>query len=161
MTEQDLNILDAIRIAKEAEQQAAEFYADAAKKTTVVARGLFEQLAEFERYHFDRLISLEESLRNNGAFIAYEGKELALLAQGEVKSPIEGPDKMSLMEIISKALNVERKAEERYKTLAGQTSDPTGHSMFKQLAEEEHSHYRILTKAYWSLNDRGVWSLSS
>jgi rubrerythrin len=160
MTEQNLSILDAIHIAKEAEQQAAEFYADAAKRTTVVARGLFEQLAEFERYHYDKLVGLEESLQDQSAFIEYEGKKLALPTKGEVENPIEDSDKMSLMEIVNLALDVERKAERRYKELAEQTSDLAGQAMFKRLAEEEHDHYRILTKVYWNLNDRGVWSLS-
>ena len=32
--------------------------------------------------------------------------------------------------------------------------------MFRKLAEEEHTHYRILGDAYWNLNNRGVWNWS-
>jgi hypothetical protein len=39
-----------------------------------------------------------------------------------------------------------------------QTTDPNGQAMFKRLAEEEHANYLILEKAYWSLNNRGVWA---
>lgn len=29
--------------------------------------------------------------------------------------------------------------------------------MLRQLAEEEHAHYRILSDAYLGLNNQGVW----
>lgn len=157
MTDHTLSLLDAIQVAMEAEQKAAAFYADAAKRTTIVARGLFEQLAEFERHHYDKLVVLVKSLREEGAFTPYEGRELVLPAQGEVKDPIEEAQRMSLMDIITLALDVERQAEERYTALAGQTDDPSGRAMFTRLAAEEHIHHRILTDAYWSLNDHGVW----
>lgn len=157
MTSQDFDLLDAIQIAMEAEQKAAALYADAAQKTAnPLGQKLFEQLAEFERHHYDKLVELEKSLRGEGAFAGYEGRELSMQVSGEVKS-IEEAEKMSAMAIITMAIDVEREAEKRYTALAEQTTDPTAQSMFKQLAEEEHSHYLILNDAYWSLNDRGVW----
>lgn len=160
MNDQDLNLLDAIQIAMEAEQKAAAFYADAAQETAnPLGRRLLEQLAEFERHHYNKLAALEESLRDEGAFIGYEGKELSFPAPGEVED-IEEANKKSAMGIITTALDVEQEAEKRYAALAEQTSDPAGRSMFKRLAEEEHTHYRILRDAYWSLNNRGVWTWS-
>ena len=61
------------------------------------------------------------------------------------------------MGIITMALDIEKQAKKRYLSLAEQTSDPLGKSMFKKLAEEEQMHYVILTNAYWSLNDHGTW----
>jgi rubrerythrin len=63
------------------------------------------------------------------------------------------------MAIITMAIDIEQEAEKRYTALAERTSDPRGRSMFERLAEEEHSHYLILNDAYWSLNDRGVWTV--
>ncbi len=157
MAEQELNLLDAIQIAKEAEQKAAAYYADAAGKTSSIAKGLFDQLAEFEHYHYEKLSSLEKSLRDEGAFIEYEGRELTFPTRGEIENPIEEPEKMSLMEVVSLGIDIEREAEKRYTALAEQTADPAGRSMFERLAEEEHAHYRILRSVYWSLNNRGVW----
>jgi rubrerythrin len=158
MTGQDLDLLDAIQIAMEAEQKAAALYADAAEKTrNPLGRRLFEQLAEFERHHYDKLVDLEKSLRGKGAFAGYEGRELSMQVPGEVGS-INEAEKMSAMAIITMAIDIEREAENRYSGLAEQTTDPTVESMFKQLAEEEHSHYLILSDAYWSLNNRGVWA---
>jgi rubrerythrin len=157
MNNEDLTLRDAIQIAKAAEQKAADLYADAAHQTpNPLAQELFEKLAEFERHHYDKLVRLEKSLREEGAFIEYEGREMDFPTSGEVKS-IEEPDRKSAMAIITMAIDIEQEAEKRYATLAKQTSDPDGRSMFEQLAKEEHSHYLILSDAYWSLNDRGVW----
>jgi rubrerythrin len=159
MDNQDPSLADAIRIAKAAEQKAAKLYGDAAQQTpNPLPRELFEKLAEFGGHHYDRLVDLEESLRDQGAFIAYEGRELDLWKPGEVK-PIEEPDKKSAMAIITMAIDIEEEAEKRYTALAERTSDPEGRSMFERLAEEEHDHYLILNDAYWSLNDRGVWTV--
>jgi rubrerythrin len=156
MAEQDITLLDAIKIAMEAENKAAAFYADAAQKTETLGRGLLEQLAEFERHHYAILAKLEQSLRDQGAFIDYEGKELAFPAPSEAQTTAE-PNKMSMMGIITTALEIETEAEKRYTALAEQTGDPAGQSMFRRLAQEENKHYKILRDAYVSLNDRGVW----
>jgi rubrerythrin len=157
MKDNDLNLLDAIRIAMEAEQKAAGFYADAAQETAnPLAQELFEQLVEFERHHYRILADLEKSLRDEGAFIEYEGKELHVPALGEADG-LEEIHRASVMGIISAALDVEREAEKRYAALAKRSTDPAGRAMFERLSEEEHTHYRILNDAFWSLNDHGVW----
>ncbi len=91
------------------------------------------------------------------SFIGYEGRELTIPAPSEVQTTAE-PNKMSMMGIITTALEIETEAEKRYTALAEQTSDPAGQSMFRRLAQEENKHYRILRDAYTSLNNRGVWT---
>jgi rubrerythrin len=156
VTDQDLNLLDAIKIATEAEKKASEFYADSAEKANPLGRELLEQLAEFERHHYDILVKLEASLREQGAFTEYEGRELTVPAPSEIQTN-EEPNKASLMGIITMALDIEKQAKNRYLSLAEQTTDSLGTAMFKRLAEEEQMHYVILTNAYWSLNDHGTW----
>jgi rubrerythrin len=156
MTEQDITLLDAIKIAMEAEKKAAAFYADAAQKTETLGRGLLEQLATFERHHYAILAKLEQSLRDQGAFIGYKGEDMTLSAPSEVQTTAE-PDKMSMMGIITTALKIEEEAEKRYNALAEQTSDPAGQSMFRRLALEENKHHKILKGAYGSLNNHGTW----
>jgi len=160
MSQQDLTLVDALQIAMEAEQKAAAFYADAAQKTAnPIGQSLFEQLAEFERFHYQKLIELKQSLQDKGAFIEYEGRKLLPPAH-EIKATQE-PNKMSLMGIITVAIETEREAEKRYVALAQQTVDPDGHAMFNKLAKEEHNHYRVLGDVYWNLNNRGTWNWSS
>jgi rubrerythrin len=157
MNNQDLNFLDAIRLAIEAEERAAAFYSEAAEKTkNPLGRELLEKLADFETHHHSQLLALEDSLCNDGACIIYEGRELDFPVPEEVEK-IKRADKMSAMGIIEAAIEIKRKAEERYAALAEQTTDTNGQAMFQRLAEEEHANHRILEDAYWSLNDRGVW----
>jgi rubrerythrin len=156
MTDQNITLLDAIKIAMEAEKKAAAFYADAAQKTETLGRGILERLAEFERHHYAILVKLEQSLRDQGAFVDYEGEELSFPAPSEVQRTAE-PDKMSMMGIITTALEIETEAEKRYTALAEQTSDPAGQSLFRQLAQEENKHHKILKDVYVNLNNHGTW----
>ena len=154
MSEQTLTLLDAIRLAKEAEQQASVLYGNAAQEATnPLVRRLFEQLAAFEELHYEKLLDLETSLRDKGAFIKYEGREeLAVPAQGEVER-IEGVKKTSGAKVSRQAMDIERAAEERYDALAEQTVDPDGIKMFKRLAKEERNHYLVLERAYYDLSN--------
>jgi rubrerythrin len=157
MNNQDLNLLDAIRMAIEAEEKAAAFYDEAAQKTeNPLGRKLFEQLSQFEKYHQIKLSALEESLCRDGACIIYEGRDLSLPVSDDVEK-IKEADKMSALGIITMAMEIKEKAEERYMALAAQTTDPTGRAMFKRLAKEERANHHILSNAYWNLNNRGVW----
>jgi len=154
------NLLDAIRVVKENERIASESYADAAQKmSNRMGKELFEQLSEFEKFHYEQLTALEKSLEENGNFINYEGKEFPLPPTFEIKAA-EEPNQKSLMEIISEAKELEKQTEIAYANLATELTDPQGHEMFTRLSEEEHIHYRILTEAYWTLNNLGVWRFS-
>ena len=151
------NLLEAIRVVKENERIASESYADAAQKiSNPMGKELFEQLSEFEKFHYARLTALENSLEEEGNFITYEGKEFPLPPIFEIKAAKE-PDQKSVMKIISEAMQLEKKAEKAYADLAVEITDPQGHEMFSRLSEEEHNHYRILTRAYKSLKDTGAW----
>ena len=86
------SLMDGIRIAKDNEKTASEFYARAATTAgTSRARKLFEQLTEFEQIHYDRLTALENSLRDKGAFIDYAGTEFVMPPDLAIRMP-ELPD---------------------------------------------------------------------
>ena len=152
------NLLDAIRIVKENERIATVTYANAAKRIPAT-KELFEQLSQFERFHYERLAALEKSLEDKGDFIDYEGKDFILPPKLEVKFAEETVQK-SLMQIITEAIQVEIQAEKAYADLAAQLTDPRGHKMFIRLSEEEHGHYNILMDASVSLNQTGIWKPS-
>jgi len=153
------SLLDAIRIVKENERLASESYANAAKKINTLGKKLFEQLSEFEKFHYDRLSALEKSLQEKGTFIHYEGKDLVLPPVLEIKFA-EEPEHKSLLDVISEAMKLEKQAEKAYAALAAQLTDPQGHEMFIKLSQEELKHYKILRNALWSLNQTGVWKWS-
>jgi len=154
------NLLDAIRIVKENEKKALEYYTKEAKRIdNPLGKKLFEQLSDFEKFHYEKLSILEKSLEEKGDFINYEGKVFPLPPVLEIKIA-KDPYRKSLMEIISVAVDLEKQAEKAYADLAAQLTDSQGRKMFIRLSEEEHNHYRILTEAYWSLNDTGIWNWS-
>jgi rubrerythrin len=151
------SLLEAIRVAKENERIASDFYANAAKTTgSQMGRHLFEQLAEFEQYHYARITVLEQSLNEEDNFIYYEGKELLLPPKLEPKA-VEEPQHQTVVNIIHQAMELEKQAEKAYADLADQIIDQRGHGMFSRLSEEEHKHYRLLSEAYWSLVNTKVW----
>jgi rubrerythrin len=154
------NLLDAIRVVKENERISVASYADAALRiTNPMGKKLFEQLAEFERFHYKQLSDLEESLEKESGYVNYEGKEFPMPPVFEIAVTLD-PGKKSVMTIISAAIDLENKAEKAYSDLASKITDPKGHEMFRMLAEEEHKHYRILMEAYWTLNNIGTWTWS-
>jgi rubrerythrin len=155
------NLLDAIRVVKENERIAADTYAAAAKKiTNPLGIQLFEQLSQFEEFHFAKVSALEKSLIEKGTYISYAGKDFPLPPIFEIKAAQEA-DRKSAMDMITDAMNLERLAEKTYADLADRLTDPEGHAMFRRLSEEEHNHYRILREAYWNINNHGVWKWSS
>ncbi|MCP4540511.1 MAG: ferritin family protein [Chloroflexi bacterium] len=163
MHNQDVNFLNAIRMAMDAEQKATTFYNDAVPKTTnPLARKLFGQLANFEHYHYTKLADLEKSLCENNACIMYENRELDFPVPDEVEQ-IKQADTTSAMGIITMAMEIKSKAKEKYTALAEQTTDPDGQDMLKRLAAEEDANHKILDKVYWRLNNRGgdAWSRQS
>lgn len=158
MTEQNWNLADAIKLAMEAEQKAAAVYRGAVDQTAnPLAKRLFGKLAEFETYHYTKLVELDASLRAKGAFIEYTGQTMPIPAQGEVEGLPEA-NKMSMMKIVAMAQQIELQAQHKYEDLAERTADPAGKAMFQQLAQEEQGHYRLLRDVYWNLNDSSSWS---
>ena len=154
------NLLEAIRVVKENERTATQSYADAANSIQDPnGKALFEQLCEFEKYHYEQLTALEKSLEEKGEYIQYDGKEFPLPPVFEIKAAQNIGGK-SIMQIITEARELEKEAERAYAELATQITDPQGQSMFTKLSEEEHIHYRILSDAYWTLNNLGVWKWS-
>jgi rubrerythrin len=154
------SLLDAVRVVKENERKASASYADAAHKISdLMGKQLFQQLSEFERFHYEQLTALETSLEASGDFINYEGKEFPTPPLFEIKAAQE-PDTKSVMTIISEAIDLEKQAEKAYADLSAQTTDPRGYKMFSRLSEEEHNHYRLLSDAYWTLNNLGTWTWS-
>jgi rubrerythrin len=127
-----------------------------------VGRELFTQLREFELYHYARISALEKSLQEKGNFISYEGRELPLppvITPKEAEEP--QPQHQTVINIILKAIELEKEAEKAYADLAEEIADPQGHAMFSRLSKEEHNHYRILNEAYWNLSNFKAWKWSN
>jgi len=148
--------LDALSIARQAEDKAARFYTEAAEKCSDPrGKNLFLQLAEFERTHSKKLDQLIDSLSVSEGYVEYDGTEL-------VRAEIETPagvvaESGDVLDIISQAIEAERNAKETYEKLAQETDDPLGKDMFNKLAQEEAQHERLLNDQFYSLSNLGYW----
>ena len=157
----DLNVKDAIEIAMTAEQQARQFYLDATEKVNdAEAQNLLTQLAAFEQHHYDKLAALHDSLSRDKGYITYTSPDIALPAVSHTSKGswmTEEHNLETVVEILVVAIDAEKSARSRYEELAEQTVDSAGRAMFRQLAEEEHIHYRILSDELYNLSNRGLW----
>ncbi len=160
MSDVKINILEAIDIAIEAEQNAHKFYLDAIEKVSN-QRGkiLLKQLSDFELNHYNKLNEFKSSLKD-GEYIKYSGTEFTLFKienDSEITGKIE-ENKNDVLHILSKAIEAETNASERYQKLANQIDNANGKEMFHKLAEEELLHRRILSDEFYQLsNNNGEW----
>jgi len=160
MSEKDLTLVDAIQMALESEKKAVAAYSDAAKNAPHKAlEGLFNDLASYEQHHYDKLAELSLSLAKKGKYVVYERYPISIPPQSEVagvaKDVLTG-SKVSLMDVLTSAQDIEKQFDKQYTAMAAQTSDRDGKDMFEWLAKEERGHLKLLTDVYWNLNDRGV-----
>lgn len=152
--------LKAIRGAMEAEKNAYQAYARAAKMTkNPRGKEMFQQLSEFEVNHYTKLKDLLKSLQEKGEWILYAGtslkkKKIPL----KVATPPKGQEQLTDMDALKIGIREEKKAEASYRSMAELAKDPRGKDMYKRLAEEEALHEKILNDQYYSLHNTGVWS---
>jgi rubrerythrin len=159
-----LGLEEALNIAMDAELEAQAFYAQAAVEIQdPQGRDLLGRLAAFEQYHYQKLADLARSLQKDGQFITYETRTVEqfapTLASGEAAgTQFEGMKDTA--SILSKAIENEKIAGERYRVLAEETDDPDGQDMFRKLANEEMIHQRILEDEFYSISNQGTWGWS-
>jgi rubrerythrin len=156
-----LGLQEALDIAMDAELNAQAFYAQAAAEVQdPQGRDLLGRLAAFEQYHYQKLDQLAKSLQKDGKFIEYETWTMEhftpLVGGGEAVGTLV-EDMTDVPSILSKAIENEQVAGERYRALAEETDDPAGQDMFRKLANEESIHQRILEDEFFSLSNKGVW----
>lgn len=157
----EINVMDAIAIAMEAEEKARDFYlATKEKVSNPRAKEMLAQLAVYEQYHYDNLSALRDSLAQKKGYVAYTSPDIDL---PKVSHGLEGGQTAkeenlnTVVEVLSKAIDAEKLARSHYEELAERTADPDGRAMFVRLAEEENTHYRILSDELYHLSNRGLW----
>ena len=156
-----MNVIEAIKIAMDAESKARDFYADAVDKVTSErGKNLLKQLSDFENSHYTRLLDLKRSLEGDQGYIDYSGTDFNAFspnAVSEVSGRIE-KNKSNVLDILGMAIQSEDKAYERYVDLAAKIEDAKGKDMFLKFAEEEKSHRRILSDEFYYMNNKGgLW----
>ena len=159
-----LGLEEALDIAMDAELKAQAFYAQAAVEIQdPPGRDLLGRLAAFEQYHYQKLSDLARSLQEDGQFITYETRTVEQFAPTSASGEASGTQFGELKDtasILSKAIENEKIAGERYRALAEETDDPDGQDMFRKLANEEMIHQRILEDEFYSISNQGTWGWS-
>jgi len=151
--------LKAIRVAMEAEQQAYQTYAKAAKMAkNPKGKDMFQQLSEFEMNHYRKLKELLKSLQEKGEWILYSGTSFKKKSIPIKMEKTKGHEPLTEWDVLRIATKEEKKAQGFYRSMAELTKDPRGKDMYKRLANEEALHEKVLNDQYYSLHNTGVWS---
>ena len=161
---QKLGLEEALDIAMDTELKAQAFYARAAAEVQEPqGRDLLGRLAAFEHYHYEQLAKLAKALQKDGQFIEYETRTVdqfvPIIGRGETAGT-QLDELEDVASILSKAIENEKIAGDRYRVLAEETSEPAGQDMFRKLANEEMIHQRILEDEFFSISNKGTWGWS-
>jgi len=155
----DREDIKALKVAIEAENNAAQSYSKAAKKTrNPKGREMFQQLSAFEMNHYQKLKDLLKSLQEKGEWILYEGTSLKKKSIPLKTEKPKGQEQLTDMDALKIAIKEEKKAQAYYRSMAELTDDPRGRDMYKRLASEEALHEKLLNDQYYSLHNTGLWS---
>jgi len=144
--------------ALDAEEKARDFYTGAAQKAqSQKGQEFFSQLATFEQNHYDRVKTIIDA-RREGTPLQPEIPQDVPTIKPEIQGQIE-PNKDEIVDVINKAIQAEKEAQERYRTIADMMDDAEGKTIFNDLAEEETKHQRILEDQFYHMSNKGtiIW----
>jgi len=158
-----VNLKEAITTSIEFETQVSKLYRDAMEKSAdPVGKRIFGVLAEEELKHLNYLESRLDELRRTGA-ITLEDLDTALPSEqmiregiGMLETRMTPKDKGSELQMLGKALEVERDTTEFYRRMARELSDK-GQKIFARFVEIEEGHLAIVQAEIDYLNRTGYW----
>ena len=145
--------LAALQMAIQTEIDGYNFYQEFAERSTEPdARRIFERLARDEVIHLELLRNTKAMLEQSGEWAEYKGLALDV-AQG---APIFSQERVkqnvvaytSDMSALRVAYLIEKDAVDFYTRAAAQTDNPNGRRMFRDLADMEQGHLRLLEGDY-------------
>lgn len=144
--------------AMNSEIEAKKFYLNASLKTrSKNGKKLFEELAEFELNHYERIKKIIESRHNNLELNDFGLTQEVPTIRSEIDGEIE-PNKDEIVTVINLAIKAEKKAQERYEKIA-EMYDDESKKIFQNLAQDEKNHQRILEDEFYQLSNKGtiIW----
>jgi len=144
--------------ALNAEAEAKKFYMDAADKAQSTAgKNLFQELADFEQGHYDRVKKILDS-RSTGVKITEVISSKEIPVKPEVEGQFE-PNKDEIIEVLTIGIDAEKKAQAKYLEIANLAEDDETKNTFNNMAEEERKHQLILEDQFYSMSNKGkiIW----
>jgi len=156
--------LNALEVALNNETNEREFYLNHAKRTrNPVGKAMFNQIADDELEHYQRLKELHEKWKKNEAWpetvpLTVKQTNVKTILQSVVKKSGEMPetdrDDLAAIEV---ATRFEAKGVELYTGLSDASTDPREKSFFKLLAGIEREHYLSLKDTEEFIKDPAGW----
>ena len=142
--------------AMNSEIKAKEFYLKASLKAQSNAgKNLFNELANFEHEHYEKVKEIIEALSNDKEIFCNEPCKEIMSVKSEVKGEIE-ENKDEIINLLNLAIESEKDAQQRYKTISETIEDEEGKKIFDILAQEERNHQRILEDEIYQMSNKGV-----
>ena len=145
--------------ALNSELKAKEFYINASKKAkSKSGKQFFEELAEFEQNHFDKVKKIIKNQKDGKKIHNTEIKSKEIQIKPEIEGEIE-TNKDEIVDIIYLAIESEKKAHERYIKISNIFNDENGKKIFNNLAQDEINHKKILEDELYHLSNKGtiIW----
>jgi len=158
------NRLNALEVALNNERREREFYLRNAKRTqNSLGKAMFEQIADEELEHHQRLKELHEKWERNEKWpetVPLRVKDT--IVKDILKDSVQKIDKMPErddddLEAIKTAIDFEAKGASHYTKLRDDVSDPKEKQFFDLLAKIEHEHYLSLKDTEEYLTDPASW----
>jgi len=158
-----MDLKEAITTAIEFETQVRGLYRSAMEKSAdPVGRHIFKVLADEELKHLNYLESRLDELRRTGAITA-EKLDTTLPSEQVIRESIsrletrmKPKDKGGELQILGKALEVERDTTGFYRRMAQELSDE-GQQIFARFVEIEEGHLAIVQEEIDYLSKTGYW----
>ncbi|MBZ4643640.1 MAG: hypothetical protein PWQ25_1515 [Deferribacteres bacterium] len=155
-------LLEALKLAYEAEKEGLRSYLKYARKTKVgVGKDMFIQLAADEVDHMELIENFREKI------LAGQPIEAVNVPKGRLSKFMPNIKDASLQpvdradigdeEALKIALEHEKKAMEFYKAEAAAATDPKVKEFFEKLADVESKHYAIIQAELDSIRGDGFW----
>ena len=130
------SINDILDFAVNSEQKAIDFYTNMAAKTNIKhMKTVFEEFADEERSHKERLIRIKED-----KVFPTDEIEIADLKIADYLVESSGDKELSYQDALTLAMKREKAAFKLYLKLSEQTNNEKLKKVFKALAQEEAKH---------------------
>lgn len=156
----DKGVMEAIKIALEAEKEGLIMFLKFAKDTeSITGKNMFITLAQDEMAHIRDLESMATELTETGAIEGnfFEGKPISTINKEELKKKITESSNAEDLDAIDLAIEQEKQAITHYTKCADDAQTDIERKIYLQLMEEEKVHQLILEAEKDSMKGSGFW----
>jgi len=157
----DSNNTEVLKKAIEMEEEGKQFYLQSAQKAkSLLARKIFQELADEEELHKEKIEELFEDLRQGKSLnkwvtkVADSSKLEKVFQDSLMEKATASSDDLDALRF---ALDLENKSVKYYENLNEATSDPRQRRFYLTLSQEERGHYLKLLDSIEYLTDPEDW----